>query len=165
MAAAIYRDATGRYKGIDLIGENREIFDLRPEQHITDEDTAIAAAREIHGKLLAGLDEIKSCLSAGRIEQFSFVELHFDGTYHSFWIPGYPSKEEIERSEPYLEMRTECPDAKCIVIEVVSRLIYQEAAPASNALMYVLTNLGFERANRLGNVFIGQSDRYEEIRN
>jgi hypothetical protein len=53
----------------------------------------------------------------------------------------------------------------CIVIGVVSRLIYRKAVPASNALMYVLTDFGFEKTNRLENVFIGQPDRYEKIGN
>jgi hypothetical protein len=53
----------------------------------------------------------------------------------------------------------------CIAIEVVRRLIYRKAVPASNALMYVLTDFGFEKTNRLENVFIGQSDRYEKIGN
>lgn len=160
--AIVYCDTYGSYSGVNLLGGSTYIYNLHNGQHTTDEKLAIDLARIAYAQRVERMGTILSQLPMGRIEQFSYVELHFDEHFVSYWVPGYPSHEEIKISEPYHKMEQEYPHTQCATVEIVSYQIYNKASPASQQLMLRMADLGYDLVRHMENVSQGDAALYTE---
>lgn len=146
--AALLRDSSGLYRGIDLLARHIRTFSLMPgNETITSETRALELIRDQHPKQIALLDDILKSIPLGKLFQYSRVEItSSEGGCFSYYVSGYPqSAEEIKRHKGFLEMEQDFPDETCFMVTVQSYLVSHKASPLSDALMSKLADYGFSR--------------------
>lgn len=159
--AAIIRDDTGKYYGIDLLGSQYTIFPLLSHEDITDESEALSIVLPLHGKRKKQLADIFGSIPKGKIYQYSYVEISgSNGGHTSYYVSGYPQNaDEIKQHEEYIRLEDKFPDEDCFRVEIVSKTISGVPEPIPSALLKKIEAYGFELIRNQENVEEGPAKR------
>ena len=159
--AAVFRDTSGKYYGIDLLGVYHTLFPLSSQKDITDESEALSVVRPLHNERKKQLVDFVDSIPMGKIFQYSYVEISgSSGGYTSYYVSGYPqSADEIKQHEEYIRLEDAFPYEDCFHVDIISKTVSGFPDPIPLDLLAKIEAYGFKLIDNQEFVEVGPSRR------